>query len=233
MNDVPDPTGGWARAAEATAEATKEGIQASRELAHFISGPFRELVGMFEDHLKVVRFERLIRLMDRVRNILVEKGLPGPTRKIPLSIAVPLLESATLEQNDDLQEIWARLLVNGGDASSGIELRRAFVSVLVEMTTLDVRNLTAIELASPVSPDGSSNAVWACKLPEEAISAYFRGVDAINNDPSVEVLTSLSNLERLGCIYSSGDDIRSLGVVPLRTVALTPFGRAFIEACTR
>ena len=84
---------------------------------------------MFEDHLKVVRFERLIRLMDRVRNILVEKGLPGPTRKIPLSIAVPLLESATLEQNDDLQEIWARLLVNGGDASSGIELRRAFVSV--------------------------------------------------------------------------------------------------------
>ena len=212
MSDVPDPTGGWARAAEATAEATKEGIQASRELAHFISGPFRELVGMFEDHLKVVRFERL---------------------KIPLSIAVPLLENATLEQNDDLQEIWARLLVNGGDASSGIELRRAFVSVLVEMTTLDVRNLTAIELASPVSPDGSSNAVWACKLPEEAISAYFRGVDAINNDPSVEVLTSLSNLERLGCIYSSGDDIRSLGVVPLRTVALTPFGRAFIEACTR
>lgn len=212
MSDVPDPTGGWARAAEATAEATKEGIQASRELAHFISGPFRELVGMFEDHLKVVRFERL---------------------KIPLSIAVPLLESATLEQNDDLQEIWARLLVNGGDASSGIELRRAFVSVLVEMTTLDVRNLTAIELASPVSPDGSSNVVWAYKLPEEAISAYFRGVDAINNDPSVEVLTSLSNLERLGCIYSSGDDIRSLGVVPLRTVALTPFGRAFIEACTK
>ena len=45
MSDVPDPTGGWARAAEATAEATKEGIQASRELAHFISGPFRELVG--------------------------------------------------------------------------------------------------------------------------------------------------------------------------------------------
>jgi hypothetical protein len=84
------------------------------------------------------------RLADRVRNILIEKGVSGPTRKIPLGVAVPLLENATLEEDDDLQEVWARLLVNGGDASSGIELRRAFVSVLAEMASLDVRNLAQI-----------------------------------------------------------------------------------------
>ena len=42
--------------------------------------PARELVGMLEDHVKVVRFERRVRLADRVRNILIEKGMPGPTR---------------------------------------------------------------------------------------------------------------------------------------------------------
>jgi hypothetical protein len=119
----------------------------------------------------------------------------GPTRKIPLNIGAPLLQNAALEEDDDLQDVWAKLLVNSADASSGIELRRAFVSVLAEMTTLDVRNLAAIELASPISPDGFPSAVWACKLPEKAIPAYWRGADVVNSDPSVEVLTSLSNLE--------------------------------------
>jgi hypothetical protein len=51
---------------------------------------------------------------------------------------VPLLENATLEEDEDLQDIWARLLVNSADASSGIEPRRAFSAGLAEMCLLDV-----------------------------------------------------------------------------------------------
>jgi Abortive infection alpha len=140
MNDALDPTGGWAKVTEETAKASKEAIQASRELGHFIRGPASELVGMLEDHLKVVRFERLVRLADRVRHFLAERGKDAPTQRLPLNIGLPLLENATLEEDDDLQDIWAKLLVNGGDADSGIELRRAFVSVLAEMSAFDVRN---------------------------------------------------------------------------------------------
>ena len=150
MSDPVDPTGGWAAATEATANASKEAIQASRELGRFFSGPAREVVGILEDYVKVVRFERRVRLAGRVRKVLIEKGMTGPTRKIPLNIAVPLLENATLEEDDDLLEVWARLLVNGSDAGSGIELRRAFVSVLAEMTLLDVRSLAQIESAASI-----------------------------------------------------------------------------------
>ena len=55
-----------------------------------------------------MRFERRVCLADRVRNVLIEKGMTGPTRKIPLNIAVPLLENATLREDDDLQEVWAQ-----------------------------------------------------------------------------------------------------------------------------
>jgi hypothetical protein len=60
MTDVPNPTGGWAKATEEGAKASREAIRASRELGHFVSGPARELVGMLEDHIKVVRFERRV-----------------------------------------------------------------------------------------------------------------------------------------------------------------------------
>src|ERR1700730_7154924 len=105
---------------------------------------------MLWDHLRVLRFERQIRLRERVCDFLAERGMDGPTRTIALKIGLPLLDNATLEEDDELQDVWARLLVNGGDADSGIEMRRAFVSVLAEMTALDVRNLASIE-AIPVS----------------------------------------------------------------------------------
>jgi Abortive infection alpha len=155
--------------------------------------------------------------------------MTGPTQKIPLSIAVPLLEHATLEEDDDLQEVWARLLVNGGDVSNGIELRRAFVSVLAEMTSLDVQNLAQIENAAKLNAESGSNGVWTYELPERAIP--FVNVEAEGErDPSPEVKLSLDNLERLGCIISSN---RTPVVKGHQLVNLTPFGRALIEACTK
>ena len=62
MGNAPDPTGGWAKTTEETAKASPEAIRASREIGHFISGPARELVGMLEDNLRVIRFERQVRL---------------------------------------------------------------------------------------------------------------------------------------------------------------------------
>jgi Abortive infection alpha len=235
MSDPLDPTGGWAKAAEATAKASKEAIQASRELGHFIRGPAGEILGMLEDHFRVVRFERQVRLWDRVHNILIEKGMPGPTRKIPLNIAVPLLENATLEEDDDLQEVWARLLVNGGDANSRTELRRAFVSVLAEMTAPDVQNLAQIELAVQSDADSTLLGVCTTRLPERAFPFRDFGDNLPHGEhPSPEVEISLSNLERLGCIIPIHPKRHRAGWVAhnagYELVVLTSFGRALIEA---
>jgi hypothetical protein len=157
--------------------------------------------------------------------------MDAPTRTIALNIGLSLLENATLEEDDDLQDVWARLLVNGGDADSGIEIRRAFVSVLAEMTALDVRNLAAIEQASPFDLREGSISVWTGTLPDKAVPISRRDAD-VYNLPTSEVLTSLSNLERLGCIYSGGEVGGLRAVSPIKVVGLTPFGRAFVQACT-
>lgn len=230
MNEVRDPTGGWAKATEATANASKEAIQAGRDLARFIRGPAGEVIGMLWDHLRVIRFERQIRLWDRVRHLLAERGMDAPTRTIALKIAVPILENATLEEDDSLQDIWARLLVNGGDANSGVELQPAFVSVLAQMTALDVRNLARIDSASKSAGRDAELGIWTFDLPEGAVAFVLNRNPGDPSYPSPEVKISLSNLARLGCISSLGD--RPDGPQYI-LVTLTPFGRAFIEACTK
>lgn len=191
---------------------------------------------MWWDHLKVVRFERQVRLSERAQHFLAERGMSGPTRKIPLSIAMPLLENATLEEDDDLQDVWARLFVNSGDASSGIEPRRAFGSVLAEMSLLDVRNLAQIASAAKLHDKCARSGVWTYELPERAIP-HEKPHTYSEPDPSPDVQISLSNLIRLGCITTEENPGsrtgRSPGYQTHNLVYLTPFGRALIEACTR
>ena len=230
MNEVPDPTGGWAKATEAIANASKEAIQAGRDLARFLREPAGEVIGMVSDYLTVVRFERQIRLSERVRHFLAERGMDAPTRRIAPNIALPLLENASLEEDDDLQDVWARLLVNGGDAHSGIELHPAFGAVLAQMTAFDVRNLAHIESASKLAGRDAELGIWTFDLPEAAVAFVLARNPGDPSYPSPEVKISLSNLARLGCISSLGERLDGPQYI---LVNLTPFGQAFIEACTK
>jgi len=117
-------------------------------------------------------------------------------------------------------------------SDSGVEMRRAVVTVLAEMTALDVQNLAAIEQASPSDLRKGSVDVWTGKLPEKAVPVSRRERGVYDKLPSLEVLTSLSNLERLGCVYSGNELGRVRGVSPVQIVGLTPFGWAFVQACT-
>jgi hypothetical protein len=186
---------------------------------------------MLEDRLSVIWFERRVRLWERVRQFCADRGITGPTRKIPLNIGVPLLQSATLEEDDDLQDIWARLFVNSADAGSGIEPRAAYGAVLAEMSLLDVRNLSQIEkvIQALSVVDVELHKVWTYRLPESGITLHMVDPHISNTGPSPAVLVSLSNLDRLGCVRS----VKPPGGGGYDLVTLTPFGGASIMACTR
>jgi Abortive infection alpha len=49
--------------------------------------------------------------------------------------AVPLLAAAILEEDDELRDAWARLLVNAADAATEMELRTAYVEILNDLAS--------------------------------------------------------------------------------------------------
>lgn len=218
-----DPSGGWAKAIQASAEFGGKVIDAARGLGGFIAGPAAEVVGMVEDQLKVARFERRIRLMDRVDALMKERGMSGPTRQLPLAVGLPLLSYAAVEEDDELQDRWATLLTNAADADSGTEMRRAFVSMLADMTGLDVKCLVAIATA----PNAGNGTVLTGKLPECVEIDEQNEADAAM--PTKDVAVSLGNLFRLGCITLG---MTWGGWMHPATAAITPLGLAFVHACT-
>ena len=114
------------KASQEIAKTTSNAIDAGRDMGEFISrfvsGSLEQGMGIVEDHLRYVRWERQHRLMKRAEEYIKQQGLTPPDKPIPLKNAVPLFFHATLEENDSLQDMWARLLINGTNESTGITI---------------------------------------------------------------------------------------------------------------
>jgi hypothetical protein len=221
---VIDPTGGWAKATEKASEATSEAIKAGRDALSFIADPLREVVGMATDTMKAKRQMNQIRLAEQFQKCLREHGLEAPSRAIPLSFSVPLIESASLEEDDELQNIWARMLANAADAASPTERRTAFINMLKDMTAFDVMLLARIARITPLTNDGF---VYTLNFPDSDDQRDSGKRPAAH---SADVAVSLGNLLRLGCITARGS---YGGPLSLSHIRLTELGAAFIAACTR
>src|SRR5438093_870698 len=76
-----------------------------------IASPMAEELGLtLQDHVKVFRFQRQIRLLQKAREILDREGVEP--RRVPLKLLAAVMDNATLEEDDSLQDMWAALLAN-------------------------------------------------------------------------------------------------------------------------
>lgn len=220
-----------AKAVQEVAKVTGKAIDASQKfgcfIARFVAGPIEQGMGIFEDKLKYMRWDRQVRLMQRADLLLREIGLTQPTRCIPLKFAIPLLEAASLEDDDNLQDLWARLLVNAANGNSRVTLQRAYISVLEQLTPLEAAMLQKI-YALPYEKT-RHDGIEAGKLPIEVTVGKDDGKDDDLLEPSDEVRLALANLARLGCIAIQ----KSWGGGELfKKVNPTLLGKSFVEACT-
>jgi hypothetical protein len=219
-----------AKAGQEIAKAAGKAIEAGEELggfvARFIAGPLEQASGIVEDKLKYLRWERQARLMKRAEEFMREIGLRDPTRAVPLKLAIPLLQGASLEDDDNLQDLWAKLLVNAADANSTIEVKRVFIDILESIGPLEAQILDAV-YRLPFEKMQHCG-VLTKDLPRSVMiasdDAKFKPEPA-----SPEVELALANLTRLGCLSPAktigGGEVFS-------QINSTLLGKTFVEACT-
>lgn len=240
-----------AKATQEVAKTTGHALEivhkVSAFVSRFIGGPLEQGFGMIEDRLKYRRWEAMVKLMDRANLFMAERGSRMRFRPVPLNVAIPIFEAASLEENDDLQDLWARLLVNAADAESGVEVRRRLVSILQDFGHMEVRLLQAIHDA-PMKDDGSTKRlpgpldldgreiarlvkgdVPTKGLPHEYLEPGEEEEEEDQGLPSEPVQIGLWNLMRLGCIESAGTWDSLVGI---KRVKITALGKTLVNACS-
>lgn len=183
---------------------------------------------MITDHLKYIRLERQIRLYERTVEFMRQRGIPSPTRPLPLKLAVPLLEAATLEEDDSLQDVWARMLVNATDADYGGDLTRSLIVILEQLSSLEVQLLEKVySIDLGVDPEAG---LLTSNLPVSVTATHVNTIVWDKTlDPDPKVCLGLANLERLGCVRVTD----TFGGGPAyRLVFPTILGKALHSMCS-
>jgi len=114
-----------------------------KALANFINFIIPGIIDkswMQQDEAKFKRWENAQKLFIKTKRITdqINQELKEP----PLKISMPLLENASLESEDELQEKWANLLVNS--LTNQKEIKPSYIEILKELSSIEVKILDSI-----------------------------------------------------------------------------------------
>jgi hypothetical protein len=216
--------------AKAVQEASKALIKVTEAaekfgafIAKYTHEPIEAGVGIFSDKLKYLRWERQLRLIKRAESFLQDLGYTDVKHPMPLKYAVPLLEAASLEEDDNLQDMYASLLVNACVENGAPPFMRSYIDTIERFTPLMAsifhnfyKNYSAQSEKFMESLDPERT------LPEDRTSALIVG------DYSEETELAWNEIDRLGCLRvkrQMSSSKLSLSSKPTR------YGLALFSAC--
>jgi hypothetical protein len=235
-----------AKAIQEVAKTTRTGIEATRQVGSFVSNlidePLEAVVGILTDRLQFIRAECQLRLVERWRGVLRNRNIHGVLRIVPPKLAFPIIENASLEEDDELQDLWMNLLASAVDPNHKAPIRSAFIDILKQLEVIDVHVLNAI-FEETRQADCPTDDKLAAFLRKNLVSPT-RIVNRLDIDLEAYE-TAIDNLLRVRCVSSNVEYVRNAGPegyagsrgdllnhADYDLVCLTPLGLRFISACT-
>jgi hypothetical protein len=244
-----------AKATQEVAKTTRTGIEAAQEFGGFLGRvlgePIETAVGMVSDRLKFMRIERRMRLADRYDQIMVQRELSSEEQPVPAKIAVPAIENASLEEDDELQDLWANLLASAHDKTLNGVVRSAFVDIIKQLEVVDVHILNYIysdTMEKNIKGEWGNKRIlsWEPKYDSDD-SGYpvLFGVRQFEVQVSLRISRhvyecAVDNLVRVRCLAPYVEDVDVPGEYPetasrvheYEWVSITRFGCDFVRCCT-
>lgn len=222
-----------AKATQEVAKTAAKAIEATEKLGGFLTkvvgGTLVELGGTLQDWAKYFRYKNLLNIQDRFEEIHASRQLDGKATPIPPRYAIPLIQRASEEDDEIIQELWAALIANATDPNKHLDLKKVLLDVVASLEPLDVRILRHLNsqgwLMHRNVPGGGITV--AALVQQFGVSEEY-------------VRLSLQNLNRLGLLGDEFEstyndiDTTSFGLRvthPKTTFRPSPLGFALLKAC--
>lgn len=120
-------------------ESTKAALDAAKPFLEQIANPpLQEMGYLFQDRVRLWRFNQQLSFIGKAKKKAEKYKVP--LKAISLKILTPMLEGASLEEDPDLQDMWANLLVNYADSRQQLE-SAVFPYILGQLSSKEARVL--------------------------------------------------------------------------------------------
>jgi hypothetical protein len=105
---------------DVSSTAIEKGIDVAKTFAEkLVLPPIEELGLLVKDQISYWRFNNQIRILNKAKSLCENNNIS--VKAIPPKLLCPYLENASLEDDDELQDKWAALLVNMVDSRQNIQ----------------------------------------------------------------------------------------------------------------
>lgn len=207
-----------AKAEQETQKTYQRALDLVERAGTFLNGVFspaaQELGHLFGEQMRFWRFRNSVRILEKAQAIIDERGLK-PEQIKPLGFGEGLLifEASSLEEDDVVQGLWARLMANAVDPERATKPEKVYLEILKALSSREVMFLELQwKLAS--RPHAKTTAEY---------NAYTKSVEALADEKwrrfsEDERGIAIQNLVRLRCVTykAKSPDMGSLfGVLPL------------------
>lgn len=208
MSDPPEEPN-----ANSLAKATAEAVapEVSKYIGTIVGASQIEAGEMAAEWLRHHRFKRSIKYLKKSMKQLEEAGLKP--QEVPIKTLVPLMENASLEDDEALSDRWASLLANAG---AGEDVPPHFARILADLEPVDARVMDELyKVSMQMAPGNRDQAGLNGPKTAEVYGMDREAFGAV-----------VDNLFRLRLAQGTGE-IEQWD----RALVATPLGRRFVRAC--
>jgi hypothetical protein len=195
----------------------------------------KESGGLIGDKVRYQRFKNQVLILRKSQTLLEEAGLQP--RPIPMKTLVPLVESCSLEDDPDIQEMWARLLADAASSDSNAFLHAIGVQLLSSISVDDAKLLQLIytefldeqpKMLAKFKEWGiESSTVYPDSITFRPRNLFSKlGFDVARGD------LLLDNLLRLNLVKYELPEIKDNELWGSDQIHLTTLGRRLLEVCS-
>lgn len=152
-----------------------------------------QFAGGLADWATYWRHKNFLAIADKVETLHAARKLAGKPIPLPVQFALPILDAASLETEEDVQDLWAGLIANAGDPSKAYKPKKVFLETLRGMQGLDALILKTLADDALLE----KHSLISGSLLNAGVLATEIGADLL------EVQISLQSLARLGCVIDT------------------------------
>lgn len=187
--------------------------QVTEFLLKVVAAPAEQIAGIAEDWLRLLRYKNLLVIRDKVEVLHKERGVLGKKVPMPPKFAIPIVDAASLEEEESLQDLWARLIAGATDPSSAERLHPGFADAIKSMSVdeaLIVKNFQSLEHFPVIvmsSSQSQSGGLWGPNFANshstalDGIHAAFENwCEKLSLHHPSDSSAYLINLQRIGLV---------------------------------
>lgn len=207
----------------------EKGIDLASDFLKRLLKPSVDQIGeLLGDRIKYWRFKNNVKVVQKAQEYVRQKGLK--VHEVETKTLIKLLEFSSLEEDETMQDRWARLLAETATSKSGFSAHLTFVEILDQISPQEA---TVLEnLFRALCADGFIQTGPTYTFSSEYAPKYNVGNTVDLHVHEADIL--FDNLDRLKLIEY--DPTKSTfdrkEYIDKRRVTLTPLGIAFLEACS-